>query len=65
MQIVLNKWYRLPYSEMSPLTISLNFDRNNLSNNGIMLEILSYKVAIWDDIKSSKIKISIFNESYL
>lgn len=54
----------LKYNGIIPLKISLNYDKNNLSNNGIMLEISSYKVAIWDDINLNSIKISIFKESY-
>lgn len=50
---------------MIPLKISLSFDRNNLSKNGITVELYNYTKAIWNDNYINPSKANIFDESYL
>ena len=55
----------LKYNGIIPLKISLNFDKINFTNNGIIVETSSYKNAIWDDSDLNPIRVNIFKESYL
>ena len=64
LQLVQQGQELLNYSGIIPFKISLNFDLNNLSNNGITLESSSYTRAIWDDSNLNQIKVNIFDEAY-
>ncbi|KAM3133773.1 hypothetical protein pb186bvf_014182 [Paramecium bursaria] len=64
LQLVQQGQELLNYSGIVPFKISLNFDLNNLSNNGITVESSSYTRAIWDDSNLNPIKVNIFDESY-
>ena len=46
----------LNYNGIIPLKLSLNFDLNNKSNNGITVETSTYTTAIWND-KLNPIKV--------
>ncbi|KAM3129818.1 hypothetical protein pb186bvf_018112 [Paramecium bursaria] len=65
LQIVQYDWENLKYNGFIPLKISLNFDKTNLTNNGIIVETSSYQQAIWNDDNPEPIKVKIFDESYL